>query len=40
MGQFWRKKNRFKMKNEVKKILGWKYFIHDALLKANVLPKF
>jgi hypothetical protein len=39
MGQF-EKKNRLKMKNEGKKILGWKYFIHDALLKANVLPKF
>ena len=31
MGQF-KKKNRLKIKNEVNKILGWKYFIYDALL--------
>jgi len=30
MGQF-NPKNRLKIKNEVKKILGWKYFIYDAL---------
>jgi hypothetical protein len=29
------------MKNEAKKkILGWKYFIYDALLRANSMPKF